>query len=135
MKLRVKVAGCSGCGLCALACAYEQAGILQARYGAIRVQEELPESLKVRVRFCIQCRQGYCIEACPREALIRVKDGQVVLAPDRCDSCQGRFPCVPACRFGGLFVHPAGTQPLKCDLCGGEPRCVEVCPEQVIAVG
>lgn len=134
MHLRVKVSECALCNLCSLACAFKHSGTLSLARAAIRVSPELPDSLKVKMNFCIQCPQGYCIESCPQKALRREEDGRVTMEELLCDACQGEYRCVSACKVNGIFKSSDGARPVKCDLCGGDPECAGVCPNELISV-
>lgn len=134
MRLKVKTSICSICNLCSLTCAYRRSGTLSLNEAAIRVSHNFFNGLKVKVSHCIQCPQGYCIENCPKQALARQEDGRVILDASLCDTCQGEYKCVEACKYHAMFKGTEGSVPIKCDLCGGDPECVKVCPLEAISV-
>lgn len=100
---------------------------------AIRVSHQLPAALKVQVAFCLQCKQGYCMESCPHQALVRDEHGVVRLEREKC-CCTGVRPCVETCKFKAIYSAPSWQYPIKCDLCQGSPLCVQVCPTGALRV-
>ena len=134
MHLKINTSRCTGCHLCALACAFQKGGNLCEDNGAIRVMGEFLQGLRSRIHFCFQCKEAYCVEACPKKALGLNDRGYVELDETLCDTCGGAFECVEACKYNGIYVNAAKTAPVKCDLCGGEPECAKVCPEQLISL-
>lgn len=134
MRLKFQVANCSICNLCAIACAFKNTGRISLDHSAVRIYPQMPESLAVRIKFCSQCPQGYCLESCPRQALTRLEDGRVILTPDLCDTCGGEYTCVSACKSKGIYKPNDGTTPVKCDVCNGAPECAKVCPWNLISV-
>lgn len=135
MRLKVQAGQCTTCRLCTFACAFKHSGKLDLNKSAIRITPQFPDSLAVKVNFCSQCAQGYCIAACQQGALQREADGRVILVTDKCDTCKGEYKCVKACKLGGMFKPYDNIPPLKCDLCGGDPECVKVCSQQLISYG
>jgi Fe-S-cluster-containing hydrogenase component 2 len=71
---------------------------------------------------CQQCRERYCVEACPVNALAVGNRGEVVVDAETCIGCG---QCEQACPIGA--IHLVDRTPIVCDLCGGSPRCVETC--------
>lgn len=134
MRLKIHASNCTICNLCSLACSFHRAGKLCLDLSAVRVTPDFPDSLKVKVNFCIQCRQEYCVQACPIKALKRQEDGRVTIDNSLCDTCHGEYKCVSACKYKGIFNPGDGTAPIKCDLCNGNPECVKVCPLELISV-
>jgi anaerobic carbon-monoxide dehydrogenase iron sulfur subunit len=134
MRLKIKAVDCSICNLCAIACAFKNTGELKLSHSAVRINPQFPDSLAVRINFCSQCPQGYCLAACSPHALNRLEDGRVVLTPELCDTCQGEYRCVSACKSKGIYKPSDGTPPIKCDVCDGAPECAKVCPWQLISI-
>lgn len=130
--LVVKKNQCTLCGRCSLACARRLAGYGDPAKAAIRIFDSLPDSFDVKVKFCIQCPQEYCVKACPFTALSRGEDGVVHLDKEKCNACSGPFACVQACKAGLMFQHPDVSHPLKCDLCQGAPLCVKECLSEIV---
>jgi Fe-S-cluster-containing dehydrogenase component len=83
--------------------------------------------------YCRHCEDPKCAKVCARGALVRDREGAVVLQPMLCRGCETRN-CVLACPYGAMFVTPTGVGLRKCDLCAGRraldlpPACVEMCP-------
>jgi Fe-S-cluster-containing dehydrogenase component len=77
------------------------------------------------------------MKVCNRGALMRDRDGAVVLQPLLCRGCETRN-CILACPYAAFFATDLGVTVQKCDLCasrrdvGLEPACVEMCPCEAI---
>ncbi len=134
MFLKTKPALCTTCNRCSLTCAYNKYNVTDPGLSAIRVEHDLPDSFKVKLKVCLQCKKAACIEACPSGALSKNEDGIVVLDQEKCDGCSGDYRCVAACKFDGIHSHPEHIFPIKCDLCGGDPLCVKQCPVSIIKI-
>jgi len=132
--LKIDAMNCSLCGRCLMACSWQHFGVYTPQKAALRIENFLPDSFKVRIKFCIQCSQEYCIKACHKKALTRDISGVVTLNRDLCDSCNGEFKCVSACKAGLIFKQEDVPFPIKCDLCGGDPACIKACPLGLISV-
>jgi len=73
---------------------------------------------------CRHCRDPWCLNKCPAEAMVRdAETNAVVIVDELCTGCRA---CADACPFGLIKVSPAGDV-FKCDLCGGDPVCVKNC--------
>lgn len=125
---------CAGCNRCTLTCSFNKYQIAHPDYSAIRITEDLPQSYKVKIHVCIQCKGEDCLKNCPQGALQRNSEGIIVLENSKCDGCQGDFKCVEACPYGFIFKNPSLKYPIKCDLCGGDPLCVSQCPMSILRV-
>lgn len=134
MRTKFKPSDCTICNLCAIACSFRNKGEIDLNHSAVTIEPQMPDSLAVKIYYCLQCVQGYCIEACPVKALKRLEDGRVILDGELCDTCQGEYKCVSACKFSGMKKPGDGLPPVKCDVCNGEPECAKVCPLQLISV-
>ncbi|WP_161952815.1 4Fe-4S dicluster domain-containing protein [Moorella stamsii] len=132
-SLKANPQNCSLCNLCALVCSKVQVGYSDPAFSGIRISHELPAALKVKLTYCLQCKQGYCIKSCPYQALVRDEQGIVRLARDKCHCTEIR-PCVEACKFKAIYSVPLWQYPIKCDMCQGSPRCVQVCPSGALRV-
>ncbi len=64
--------------------------------------------------YCRQCKEAFCVIACPKEALERQADGTVKRYNMRCVGCKS---CVLACPFGTIFPEVINYVTAKCDLC------------------
>lgn len=134
MRLKVQPSKCSICNLCSIACAYKRVGQINLAHAAIQINPQMPDSLSVKINVCVQCVQGYCMDACPVNALQRVEDGRVILNPELCTTCNGEYKCASACKVEGMSIPGDGSPVIKCDVCDGDPQCAKVCPWQLISV-
>ena len=124
---KIKKSSCTYCRLCMLACtAAHESGRQSTKRARIHIEDDWPEVGAIHV--CIACKQRFCIEACPEDALSW--DGYVVLDQERCTQCH---ECVPVCPVDGVRVHPESGYPLICDTCSGGFSCVNVCPTGAIS--
>jgi len=137
---------CIGCEACTVACKNENRGA----QGWIRVEtlnvykKDTPQGqfpdLKMHFlpRICQHCDQPPCAEACPLEALIKQKNGVVMLDEATCDGCQ---TCLDACPYDALIFNDQTDKAEKCNLCshriekGIEPFCVICCEGQALHFG
>ena len=144
---------CIRCDQCMTACASTHDG--QTRL--YRTEGNIFGNLLVPSS-CRHCENPKCMADCPPgDAILRHKDGQVYINPERCIGCGN---CAKNCPYGNIFmVHPAKVEPvgpfdrllgmigfakgpshqdetgemkaIKCDLCKGldhGPACVRICP-------
>jgi Fe-S-cluster-containing dehydrogenase component len=79
---------------------------------------------------CLQCAEGWCMAACPVEAITISAVGAKAVLNDICVGCK---LCTIACPYGTMFYDPDTGKATKCNLCNGHPACVEVCPTDAIA--
>lgn len=83
--------------------------------------------------YCRQCKDAFCVIACPREALERQENGVIKRFNMRCVGCKS---CVLACPFGTIFPEVINYVTAKCDLCLNQrhdhpdyvPACVKTAP-------
>ncbi|MEG2172849.1 MAG: 4Fe-4S dicluster domain-containing protein [Desulfovibrionaceae bacterium] len=116
---------CIGCETCESVCKflYDQPSIVMARTADGQV---------VPI-YCLHCEKAHCMKVCSRGALMRDRDGAVILDPMLCRGCETRN-CMLACPYAAFFESDKGVGSRKCDLCarrravGLEPACVEMCP-------
>jgi Fe-S-cluster-containing hydrogenase component 2 len=78
---------------------------------------------------CPQCAEGWCMTACPVEAIAISPAGAKVVLDDQCVGCK---LCTIACPHGTIFFNHDTQKAFKCNLCGGDPACVAVCPTSAI---
>ncbi len=126
--LRIIPEQCTGCMRCELACSYQQTGTFQPAKSVIRVS-----SLEAHTSYapytCVQCAEGWCMTACPVNAItISPSEAKLVLE----DQCVGCRLCMIACPYGTIFYDVESHKAVKCDLCGGAPACAEACPTEAI---
>ncbi len=120
--IRVDPELCSGCRRCEVACSSGHfkgmIGRLFSRVQVVKV-EEIGADVPV---ICQQCRERYCVDVCPVQAL-RIGDrGEVLVDMETCTGCG---QCEKACPIGAIRL--VDQHPLVCDLCGDSPRCVDAC--------
>jgi len=90
-------------------------------------------------RVCNHCTHPACLEACPRQAIVkREEDGVVVVNEDR---CRGYRFCMEACPYKKIYFNHVKKVSQKCIFC--YPRleqnvaqaCARQCPGRVRFVG
>lgn len=119
---------CTGCMRCELACSYMQTGMFQPAKSVIRVSPyEAHTSYSPYT--CFQCEEGWCMTACPVEAISISPVGAKVVMDDQCVGCK---LCTLACPYGTIFYNPDTQKAFKCNLCGGDPACATACPTSAI---
>ena len=64
--------------------------------------------------YCRQCKDAFCVSACPKEALERLDNGTIKRFNMRCVGCKS---CVLACPFGTIFPEIINYVTAKCDYC------------------
>ncbi|MDZ7725433.1 MAG: 4Fe-4S dicluster domain-containing protein [candidate division KSB1 bacterium] len=85
--------------------------------------------------YCRQCKDAFCVAACPKDALERLESGTVKRYNMRCVGCKS---CTLACPFGTIFPDVINYITMSCDYClqqlrsnpDYEPRCVKTAPNQ-----
>lgn len=114
---------CSGCRRCEIACSLYHEGQIWPEASRIRVFMLVP-GVEIP-HFCAQCREYYCVNACPFEALsVDEKTSAVIVDKNKCTACGA---CIKACPGKIPHIHPKENYILICDLCKGDPECVKVC--------
>ena len=134
---------CWGCKTCEVACKQEN----HAPDGVklISVLEDGPKIVDgkldfvFQVRVCRHCEDPPCAEACPEEAIIKRKDGIVVIDYECCTGCRS---CLDACPYEAITFDEAGGIAQKCNLChhrvdsGLMPACADnICLAHCIRFG
>ena len=84
--------------------------------------------------YCRQCKESFCIAACPMEALEHLESGLIKRYNMRCVGCKS---CALACPFGTIFPEVMNYITSKCDFCLNQladdpdyiPACVKTAPE------
>jgi Fe-S-cluster-containing dehydrogenase component len=87
--------------------------------------------------FCRQCKDAFCVSACPKEALEHLDSGVIKRWNMRCVGCKS---CVIACPFGTIFPETINYVSSKCDYCltkmednpDYEPACVKTSPNNTL---
>ncbi|HDN58883.1 MAG: 4Fe-4S ferredoxin [Candidatus Neomarinimicrobiota bacterium] len=83
--------------------------------------------------YCRQCKDAFCVLACPKEALEKMENGLVKRYNMRCVGCKS---CILACPFGTIFPEVINYITAKCDYCLEQlksnpdyvPLCVKTSP-------
>lgn len=131
---------CWGCKTCEVACKQEN----RAPDGVklIAVCEDGPRQIEGKLMFtffvnlCRHCDDPPCADACADAAIVKRRDGIVVLDVDRCTGCQ---TCISACPYDAIEFDDSNAVAQKCNLChhridnGLLPACADnVCPAHCI---
>ena len=126
--LKIVPENCTGCMRCELACSYMQTGTFQPSKSVIRVSA-FETHTSYSPYTCPQCDEGWCMTACPVEAINISGVGAKNVVSDICVGCK---LCTISCPYGTIFYDHDLHKAFKCDLCSGSPACVEVCPRDAI---
>jgi DMSO reductase family type II enzyme iron-sulfur subunit len=88
---------------------------------------------------CMNCEKPACLEACPRDAIYRREEDEVVLVDEA--RCHGYRFCMEACPYKRIYFNQQRVIAQKCISCyprleaGVAPACVRQCPGRVRHVG
>lgn len=128
--LNLEAQKCTGCLQCELACSYENEGVFNPARSRIKVFNFHGEG-RFAPYTCTQCKQAWCLHACPVEAIVlNTTTGAKEVIDDICVGCK---VCTIACPFGTVNYNQASGKVIKCDLCGGDPWCAKACPTGAIS--
>ena len=128
-KILIDVGMCTGCGQCALTCAFKNSQTFDLAQSNIQVVQWEDICLSVTV-VCQQCQDAACISVCPTEAIsFHPRTGAIQIDMDICTQCH---ECVEECRYHVIQITPVGD-PHTCDLCDGNPKCVIACYPQALS--
>jgi len=89
-------------------------------------------------RKCNHCTHPACVEACSRKAILKRKDGIVVIDQER---CRGYRFCIEACPYSMIYFNPVTQKSEKCIDCfprveqGIAPACNRQCVGRTRAYG
>ena len=119
---------CTGCLRCELACSQTHVGSYQPAKSVIKITP-LEGHTSYAPYTCVQCAEGWCMAACPVDAIGINGTGAKVVNAQQCVGCQ---LCTIACPFGTMFMDMDTKKAIKCDLCDGNPACVTACPVSAI---
>src|SRR5262249_29996173 len=113
---------------CELACSYMQTGAFQPAKAVIRVS-----SLEAHTSYapytCVQCDEGWCMTACPVDAITISPAGAKLVVADQCVGCK---LCTIACPYGPMPSDAEVHKAPKCTLWGGAPAWPTACPTGAI---
>lgn len=122
---------CTGCLSCVVVCSERRTGTSAPSRARIRVLVD-PLGGELDARYCRQCKNALCAEACPEDAIGYDRDLRAWQVEGKL--CIGCGMCVEACPFEAIWLDTASGTAIKCDLCMGDTWCVEVCPTQALSV-
>lgn len=123
--LYIDYSKCIGCETCEYVCRFVHD---VPRIHMIRAVSGLMAPL-----YCRHCAEPNCAKVCKRGAIVRDRDGAMILRTMLCRGCEAR-QCMLACPYMAVFETDKGVTVVKCDLCaarrqvGQAPACVEMCP-------
>ncbi len=109
---------CWGCKTCEVAC--KQENRIADGVRVIQVSEDGPKMVdgKLDFRFvvdvCRHCDDPDCVAACPVEAILKRKDGIVVMDYETCTGCRD---CLDACPYDVIAFDQERGIAQKCNLC------------------
>ena len=155
--LRFNPAVCTGCLLCAVACAEKWAteyfpeetkDVVNLEFSMIRPMRSQYVDIVNVCTYCslIAWAEGSdkfpCEAVCPEDAIITVPEGEgkpgfygmgyKMIDRDKCTGLDLCGRCLEICedQFGsGISFDPIEKKAMVCTMCGGLPACVEACPE------
>ena len=124
---------CVGCHSCVFACAIEHSKSKDPASALLENPRPIPRRKMIvakgryRTVACQHCKKPACVEACPNDAFVKEKSGEVKLLVQK---CAGTWACIEACPFDAIWRGPGHA--VKCDMCpdrpDGEFACVKACP-------
>ena len=133
---------CSGCMACVVACMDQNDLAEDGPSFRQVVRFENGKYPRMQLSFvsisCFHCSESPCMRACPRSAIFRDVENDVVAVHE--DLCIGCGVCSMVCPFGAPQFFHEGTMH-KCNLCiervnlGLEPACVRTCPTKALQFG
>lgn len=126
--LRITPEKCTGCMRCEIACSLYQTGGINPARSVIKVAP-LEGHTSYAPYTCVQCDEGWCMTACPVDAITIGPTGAKVVGGDYCVGCK---LCTIACPYGTIFMDTDVKKAIKCNLCHGSPACAEACPTSAI---
>jgi len=148
---------CTGCMLCAVACAEKYSKELFPEETKNMVNLEFARIRPMRFQYvdvvnvCTYCQleewaEGStnfpCAEVCPEDAILTIPEGEGKegyygmgykwIDRDKCLGADKCWRCAEICedQFGsGISFDPIEKKAQVCSRCGGDPECVKACPE------
>ena len=130
---------CIGCNACTIACK-DRAGISDNVdfLRLERIESGLYPNVDMfyRVIHCFHCEKPPCVDACSSNAIVKNKDGFVLIDETSCNGCGN---CKAACPFESIVELSNNTYG-KCDGCydeianGLEPTCVRACLTRALSL-
>ncbi len=148
---------CTGCNLCAVACAEKYAAFLHPEETANVMNLEFARIRPMRFQYvdvvnvCSYCQlyewaegssQFPCEAVCPEGAIISVPEGEGEAGyygmgykwvdREKCLGIDKCWRCAEICEdqfASGMSFDPIDRKAQVCSRCGGDPECVKACPE------
>lgn len=148
---------CTGCMICAVACAEKYSAELFPEETKNTVNLEFARIRPMRFQYvdvvnvCSYCTleewaegssEFPCAEVCPEDAIITVPEGEGKegfygmgykwIDRDLCLGADKCWRCQEICEdqfASGISFDPIEKKAQVCSRCGGDPECVKVCPE------
>jgi anaerobic carbon-monoxide dehydrogenase iron sulfur subunit len=122
-KLVLEISKCTGCGQCALTCAFNKYDAFDIKRSNIKVVQWEDICLSVPM-VCQQCGDAQCIEICPTDALSWDSNLHTIqLDKAVCINCEA---CIHECTYQVMHLDEDDF-PATCDHCLGDPQCVKAC--------
>jgi Fe-S-cluster-containing dehydrogenase component len=89
--------------------------------------------------YCRQCKDAFCVSACPKDALEQLENNTIKRYNMRCVGCKS---CILACPFGTIFPEVINYVTSKCDYCLNQlsenpdykPACVKTAPADTFQI-
>jgi Fe-S-cluster-containing dehydrogenase component len=148
----IDLSKCTACYCCFTACKdeywendYPPYSAGQPRTGQFwinPIKKERGEYPYIKVAYmpmlCQQCGSAPCMKAAKDGAVVRKRNGVVIIDPKK---AVGQKQIVKACPYGVIFWNEEKKLPQKCTLCahriaeGKVPRCAQICPSGCITFG
>lgn len=116
---------CNNCGDCESACIKTRTSLTSMGLSCIRILKAGNDEDFFFPMACKQCENPPCLSTCPKEAIYRDVEQNLILIDRK--KCVGCGMCVSACPFGAMRLDRKKAKSYKCDLCGNDPECVKVC--------
>jgi anaerobic carbon-monoxide dehydrogenase iron sulfur subunit len=123
---------CSICLSCVVVCAERHTGTSTPSRAHIHILVDLLLDSDVSARYCRQCVDAACAEACPEDAIALDETVRAWLVDE--EKCMVCGACVDACPYEAIVIDQVTDAAAKCDLCGGAVRCVEICPTAALVL-
>jgi Fe-S-cluster-containing hydrogenase component 2 len=148
---------CTGCMICATACAEKYSEFLFPEETSDMVNLEFARIRPMRFQYvdvvnvCAYCQleewaegssEFPCAAVCPEDAIETIPEGEGEegyygmgykwIDRDKCLGADKCWRCAEICedQFGsGISFDPIEKKAQSCSRCGGDPECVKVCPE------
>ncbi|MFH1927055.1 MAG: 4Fe-4S dicluster domain-containing protein [Chloroflexota bacterium] len=131
MRIKWDKSQCTGCVSCVIVCSERHTGMSAPSRSRIEILVD-PLGGDLAAKYCRQCKNALCAEACPEDAIQYDETIRAWLVDD--GLCTGCGLCVEACPFEAIRLDVSTDTAIKCDLCMGATWCVEVCPAKALTV-